>query len=224
MRITHLLPVSGLFLAAGLLSCTDLGPPSRPTPYESRLFVPFDDNGVPAVDSLRFHWPRSSLPVSYWVEDSLNAPTHVRNAIARWKGAFLYHEWDARLVSDSTTADVIVRVELPPPKAGLAPMRLESLRPECEGATDVDTVSSRREFRLPVRIYINPRVTDANLDLCLDITTTHEMGHSMGLFQHTSDSRDIMFSNPVATALSDRDISTVSTLYHRTADMVPVGP
>jgi hypothetical protein len=99
------------------------------------------------------------------------------------------------------------------------------LRPECEGATDVDTVATRDEFRLPVRIFVNPRIQgDPNLDLCMAITTTHEMGHSMGLFQHTADTTDIMYSNPVARVLSDRDVTTVEALYHRTSDMVPVRP
>lgn len=224
MRAIQPLLALGIAAGTGLFACTDVGAPSRPVPYESRLFIPFDDNGVPKIDSLRFHWPKSSQPVTYWVEDSLNAPDHVRHAIAEWKGAFLYQEWDAQVISDSASADVIVRIEQPPPKAGLGPMRMESLRPECEGATDVDTVATRTEFRLPVRIYINPRLMDANLDLCLDITATHEVGHSMGLFQHTADSKDIMFSNPVATELSDRDISTVEALYHREADMEPVRP
>ncbi len=225
MRNGYRFLLAGMGVVAGIFACTDLGPPSRPIPYESRLFIPFDDNGVPAVDSLRFHWPQSSFPVRYWVEDSLEAPNHVRDAIAEWKTAFLYHEWDGVVVTDSASADVIVRVEQPPPKAGLAPMRLLSmLRPECEGATDVDTVTTRAEFRLPVRIYLNPRIVDANLDLCMGITATHEVGHSIGLFQHTTDNLDIMFSNPVATKLSDRDISTVEALYHRESDMVPVRP
>ncbi len=215
----------GGVIAVSALACTDIGAPARAVPYESRLFIPFDDNGQPAIDSLRFHWPRSSLPVTYWVEDSLGEPAHVRNAISRWKAAFLYGEWDARVISDSSAADVIVRVLQPPPKPAPATLRFRSLRPECEGATDVDTVATRLEFRLPVRMYLNPRLaSDPNLDLCLDITTLHEMGHSMGLFQHTSDPLDIMFSNPVAEELSDRDVSTIEALYHRDADMIPVRP
>ncbi|MEO8200316.1 MAG: matrixin family metalloprotease, partial [Gemmatimonadota bacterium] len=165
------------------------------------------------------------LPVRYWVEDSLEAPSHIRSAIGAWKDAFLYHEWDGVVITDSASADVIVRVQQPPPKAGLAPMRLTSkFRPECEGATDVDTVATRSEFRVPVRIYLNPRIDDSNLSLCMGITATHEVGHSIGLFQHTTDPLDIMYSNPVTTHLSDRDISTVEALYHRESDMRPVRP
>lgn len=217
---------TALVSAALLLgACTESSAPSRPVPYESRLFVSYDDNGTPAIDSLRFHWPASAMPVSYWVEDSLNAPGHVRDAIATWKGAFLYQEWDARVVSDSNSADVIVRVMQAPPKPGPALLRFFSLRPECEGVTDIDTVATRRELRLPLRIYLNPRLPDdSSLGLCMGLTAVHEMGHTMGLFQHTTNSTDIMFTDPVATELSDRDISTIEALYHRESDMVPVRP
>jgi predicted Zn-dependent protease len=207
-----------------MVGCSELSGPERRVPYESRLFVPFDNNGTPAIDSLRFHWPNSRT-VSYWVEDSLNAPTHVSDAIATWKAAFLYGEWDARVISDSSSADVIVRVVQPPVKPSPAAGRLLSRLPECEGATDIDTVATRREIRLPLRMYLNPRlVSDPNLDLCMRVTAVHEMGHTMGLFQHTGDPLDIMFTDPSATELSDRDVATIEALYHRQSDMVPVRP
>jgi predicted Zn-dependent protease len=214
----------GAAMTAGLmLGCSDISTPTRPVPYESRLFVFYDNNGTPAIDSLRFRWISAEQPVHYWVEDSLNAPAHVRNAISVWKGAFLYGEWDATLVSDSSQADVIVRVQQPPIKPGPAPLRMLGRRLECEGATDIDTVSTRRELRLPIRVYLNPRLpSDPDLDLCMRITAIHELGHSMGLFQHSADPLDIMFADPVATELSDRDISTIEALYHRKRDMVPV--
>ncbi|MEP7325929.1 MAG: matrixin family metalloprotease [Gemmatimonadota bacterium] len=220
------LPMRLALLAAGALSagCTDIGTPSRAVPYESRLFIPFDNGGQPAVDSLRFHWPRSSFPVRYWVEDSLEAPALVRGAIATWKEAFLYREWDAAVVSDSSSADVIVRVENIPPKPGPSTIRLASLRPECEGATDVDTVANRREFLVPVRIFLNPKFQSDSLGLCMRITATHEVGHSMGLLQHSGDVNDIMFTDPRANGLSVRDIATVEALYHRESDMHPVRP
>lgn len=208
-----------------LAACTELSAPARSVPYESRLFVSFDNNGTPAIDSIRFHWPSSSMPVRYWVEDSLGVPAHVRNAIQTWKSAFLYREWDAVVVGDSASADVIVRVVQPPPKPGPATFRFLSLAPECEGATDIDTVATRRELRLPLRIYLNPRLpNDPNLGQCMDLTAVHEMGHSMGLFQHTTDPLDIMFTDPVATKLSGRDVATIEALYHRESDMEPVRP
>ena len=216
-----------LVLPAALLlaACAELSPPDRPVPYESRLFVNYDNNGTPAIDSLRFRWPSSSIPVRYWVEDSLGSPGHVTEAIATWKAAFLYGEWDAQVVDDSSSADVIVRLAQAPPKPSPSRLRFFSRAPECEGVTDIDTVATRRELRLPLRIYLNPRLpNDPNLARCLGLTAVHEVGHTMGLFQHTTDPVDIMFTDPVATELSDRDISTIEALYHRESDMEPVRP
>ncbi|MGE0353165.1 MAG: matrixin family metalloprotease [Gemmatimonadales bacterium] len=211
-------------LALGLgVACSEIVSPARTNVYEWRLFVPYDSAG-PRLDSLTFHWPRSSLPVRYWVEDSLEAPAHVRAAIQSWKNAFLYDEFDGVVVSDSMTADVIVRVQQPPLIPVLSGIRLHSLLPECEGATDVDTVTTRFEFRLPVRIYLNPRFLTAALQTCLEVTATHEVGHSLGLFDHTLDTLDIMYSNPRAMHLSDRDIETIEAVYHLKSDMVPVRP
>jgi predicted Zn-dependent protease len=218
------LRLSLLIAVAALAACTDIGTPSRPVPYESRLFIPFDSLGQPAVDSLRFHWPKASLPVRYWVEDSVEAPALVRAAITDWKEAFLYREWDAALVTDSGSADVIVRIMTPPPKPSPSTIRLASLRPECEGATDVDTVATREEFLVPVRVFLNPKFQSDSLDLCMRITATHEVGHTMGLLQHSGDINDLMFTDPQATRLSARDVATVEALYHREADMHPVRP
>ena len=77
------------------------------------------------VDTLSFHWPRSSLPVKVWAEDALNLPSHTRRGLDQWEEAFLYGEFAAVVVSDSSTADVIVRNGLAS-KGDLNVTRLES--------------------------------------------------------------------------------------------------
>jgi len=202
-------------LAVAALSCSEATAPNRAPNYEWRLFV---EN-----DTLSFHWPASMLPVKIWVEDSLDMPAQVQQAITSWKSVFLYGEYDAVLVSDSSSADVVVRVASPPAKAVATVDRLNTLFPGCEGATDIDTVSTRYDLQLPVRIYLTPRYDPAQYDLteCFRITTRHELGHSLGLFQHTSDSRDIMYSQPEATEFSVRDINTAQVLSHWPANMIP---
>lgn len=41
----------------------------------------------------------------------------------------------------------------------------------------------------------------------------HEIGHAIGIWGHSPDPGDIMFTHPIATHLSDRDIRTVRKLY-----------
>lgn len=217
--VTAALAMSGITV----LACNEIGSPTRPAPYEWRLFIP-TANGL---DSLTVHWPSGLMPVRYWVEDTLNLPVHVRNAITLWEEAFLYQEWEATTVSDSSRADVIVRLSAPPGKTS-SMVRLAALRPECDGATDIDTLGTRFQLAVPIRIYINPRFVpdpeNEDLATCLFITSAHEIGHSMGLIQHSGDPSDMMFGDPVVEELSDQDRRTAAVVYHLPPDIVPVRP
>lgn len=206
-----------LLLGLAGLACSDLSAPTRVSPYEWRLIIPSSTG----LDSLTFRWERGQLPVRYWVEDSLGLPAHVENAIATWRGAFLYGEWDGTLVGDSGQADVIVRLMTPPVKPSAA-MRYHALLPECQGATDIDTLATRHQLALPIRVYLDPRLPGSGLDACLAVTATHELGHTLGLIQHSTDPADVMYSNPATGTLSARDIRTAEAIYHLEADIVPV--
>jgi predicted Zn-dependent protease len=49
----------------------------------------------------------------------------------------------------------------------------------------------------------------------------HELGHALGLLQHSPSSFDIMNQNPTVTFPSSRDRNTVEILYHSPATVVP---
>lgn len=216
MTARRTLPLA--LLLAGALSCAEATSPSRVPNYDWRLFGPFL-----GTDTLSFHWPADRLPVKIWVEDSLDMPDRVNEAIESWRSVFLYGEYDAALVSDSSSADVLVRVTNAPPKAAATLGRLYTLFPGCEGATDIDTVATRFQLQLPVRMYLTPRYDPATTDLteCFRITARHELGHSLGLFQHSDDIGDIMFGQPEAEGLSVRDINTAQLAAHWPANMIP---
>ncbi len=204
------------------IACSDIVSPSRSARYDWRLIVDYDSAGLPFSDTLSFHWPRNRLPVKIWVENQFDMPSHIRHGIGLWRGAFLYNEWDGKIVDDSNTADVIVRTVTPPPQSQI---RLAGMVPSCVGATDVDTVNTRFELRVPIRVFVVPSIPGApDLDQCLETVAAHELGHSMGLFQHSADSTDLMFTVPTAQGLTDRDVGTALNAYHFRADMVPVRP
>jgi predicted Zn-dependent protease len=168
------------------------------------------------LDTLSFHWPQSRLPVRIWADDTLNLPAHVQHGIDEWEAAFLYGEFRAVVVSDSSIADVIVTSGLAP-NSGFSVTRLESFTaPECQGATDIELAASGSEILPPIRVYVDPRFDPSppGLDACIELTTTHELGHALGIFAHSTNPNDIMYFDPVATTLSPADRATAEVAYH----------
>jgi predicted Zn-dependent protease len=211
-----------LSLAAGaVLGCGDINAPIRPTPYEWRFFV---TNGSGGVQTLSFAWPASRQPVRIYVEDTLDYPARMDRAIRQWSSQFLYGEFRAALVSDSNTADVIVRAEPAPASGPIVPLRLLRRARECEGATDLALNVDTRQIVLPMRIYTRPVVEEsAALETCLDLTLAHELGHAMGIFEHSPDADDLMANDPSATEPSLRDRSTAERAYHTPTTLTVVG-
>jgi len=224
-RATSLTVLVGLSILAASHGCSDIASPARIAGYDWRLVVPYDSAG-PREDTLSFHWPRSALPVRIWVEqDQYQVPDRVREGISRWKAAFLYGEWDAVLVADSNTAHVLIRTIEPPSPAAPSAIRFHAQALSCLGATDVDTVASRFQLRVPIRAYVYASVPAASdLTECLRTVAAHELGHTMGLFQHSDSAPDLMFAVPTAEGLTPRDISTVVKAYHYRPDMSPLRP
>ena len=203
-------------------ACSDIANPLRGDFYEWRDILPSATG--PGLDSLSFHWPADRLPVRIWVEDAANLRDNVPRAINAWRAAFLYHEFDATDVSDSGTADVIVRAT---ETFGLTTARLRSaLAPECEGSTDRDISDDHTQLRLPLRVSVVPLAdaADPNLPGCLALTTTHELGHVLGIWQHSPTPTDLMYAFPEAPGPTDRDLATAEVLYHVPANVEPTGP
>lgn len=218
-RMLRLALVAGAF---AVFACGEGAGPDRVEPYDWQLLMPFDSAGF-RIDTLAFHWPPPSVPVKIWVENQSGLPGHITAGITLWKDAFSGGAWNAVITGDSTTADIIVR-HLP---AGSAPSsaRRAARRLSCEGATDVDTLATRFQLRLPMRVYVYPSVPGApDINECLAIASAHELGHALGILQHSPDAADIMFATPTATAPTDRDLASARAVYQAPADMVPVRP
>jgi predicted Zn-dependent protease len=213
-----------LGLALGLagltaLACGDIAAPARDQPYEWRL-IP-----SPGLDTLSFHWDKGDLPVRVWVEDSDGLPGHMARAIDIWQTAFLYGEFEATLVSDSASADVVVRVGVP--GSNLRTKRLHSaMAPECIGVTDLDVDETNTQLRLPIRLFIDPTSgpDDPGLETCLALTSIHELGHALGIFAHSPNPEDIMFANPEVELPSARDRLTAEAAYHTLPTLEAVRP
>jgi predicted Zn-dependent protease len=210
-------------LVAG--ACSDIAHPTRDEVYEWR-YITLNAAGT-GVDSLSFHWPERRLPVRIWAENEASLPENVPKAIAAWRAAFLYGEFDATVVSDSARADVIFRAGPPPGPPSLGRVRLHAtLAPQCSGATDIELSEDHTQLTLPIRAYIDPSSTpdDPGLPACLALTTAHELGHALGIFRHSDEPTDLMFGNPTVPSPSERDLETAEHLYHVPANLEAAGP
>jgi tetratricopeptide (TPR) repeat protein len=71
--------------------------------------------------------------------------------------------------------------------------------------------------KLSPEVKINTKITEGMTDdqakAKLKQIAMHQMGHALGLYGHSNDPGDIMYSDFKATELSERDIKTIQELY-----------
>jgi hypothetical protein len=129
-------------------------------------------------------------------------------------------------VADSSTADIHV-FNRPPSQGDLQSnlRRLEAMAPECRGAYDFTTNVESTILLRPMRLYVWPRLPTGTpeMERCYSITTTHEVGHALGIFEHSPTNSDVMFPDPTLDGLSERDRATAELLYHAPVKITP-GP
>lgn len=215
MRSAKISLIAGVIVLTG---CGNLLPPAGVEGYEYREQVMVGD----ATYRLAFHWPRSSLPVTVFVEPDLVLESSLAKALATWEGAFMYGEVRFGMVSDSNRADIIVRNENPiKPSQGIS---LGSAGTLCFGSTDFDADPVAGTLTLPFRVRLsslNPPENPAVRE-CYDATMLHEIGHAIGIFEHSPNGDDVMNPTPTRTTLSARDRATAVAAYHLPANLVPV--
>lgn len=203
----------------GVMACTacaDIVPPAPRDGYEYRQIL--------GTDTLSFKWDPALLPVKIWIADDSPLRPHLVTAISRWEAAFVYGEFQATLVSDSTRADIIVRNAPPTSGAGL---RLAAFATQCLGETTFQLGTAPKTLQLPWRVHVwpasNPDAT--GIQDCYRITVTHELGHALGIMNanHTGALQsDVMYRDPVADGLSERDRNTIERLYHSRTTLTAV--
>ena len=189
----------------------------------------FDSNGwsygfhLAGDSTLVFHWPADRMPVRTYAEPTGTNPADVAAGLQTWVNAFHCGEASFALVTDSGQADIIVRrVEvLPPQPARAASLGADSVG-ACTGRTD-GVFDSTLTLTGPVRSYIAPLPGRDSTALagCFRMTTTHELGHALGILAHSTDPGDIMYVTPRRSTLSTNDRYTIQRLYHTPATIRP---
>ncbi len=201
---------------AGTLAaaCTDPMVPSHAPAY------PFDIFGDV------FHWPAGRLPVRFYADPRGTLPTLVAHAVDTWERQFLYGEFRGVMVNDSNSADVIVTWadSVPPdatPDTGPAVNACGGLT---QGFLDSTGTAFDGPFHSQLTVLTGAVFTAGQVQACVQRTTIHELGHTLGLFQESADTRDIMASPPSVKLPSAGDRRTVETLYHTTPTLGPPPP
>ena len=201
-------PRVALAIAVLTAGCSDIIPPSRTPRYLADA----------AGDT--FHWPPDRIPVRYFVDPRGALPRLVHNGLSAWQDQFLYGEFRAVVVADSTAADVIVRwqdsvpADVPPDTAGALGA--------CDGVTtyvldSTKTMTGPEHVSLRVRLgYTLPQIAE-----CVRRVVTHELGHSLGILSHSPATTDLMYGTPAIERPTERDRNTAQVLYHTPPTIFP---
>jgi len=179
---------------------------------------------VPGDTTAWFHWNQNEGAVRIYAEPAGTLPANTDAAIALWAGAFRCGEIGFARWNDSAGADIVLRTTAssPPVAPNVRSFAADSLN-ACRGRTDVafDTLD---RIERPIRSYVWPQGVDpAATTVCYTFVTAHELGHGLGLFQHSLDTADLMYSVPRRVALSPNDRFTIQVLYN-TASVLSAEP
>lgn len=204
-----------VLLLVAFAACADPEAPARLATYT------FDLNGG------IFHWPVNRLPVRFFADTRGNMRQLIARAIHSWESQLLYGEFRGVLVDDSTTADVIVTwgVDSVPPD-----VPPDSGPPvfSCFGNTRFHLDSTLTALDSVIRVDLDVRVgqifTENQVAACMRRIAIHELGHALGLGQHSPYSGDLMWANDTAAVPSPSDRRTVEILYHTTPTIGPPPP
>jgi hypothetical protein len=214
------LAAAGAALAGSALlaACDGTGPN---TCYDSNAFS--YGFALGGDSTLVFHWPADRMPIRYYAEPTGALYTNVLASLTTWVNAFHCQETSFQLVTDSSRAEVIVRqvATLPPTDAGSVVLAADSVG-ACGGRTD-GSFDSTKTLTGPLRTYVAPLgVGDtAALAACYRMVTTHELGHTLGLFAHSPNAADLMYPTPRRSTPSPDDRYTLQRLYHTTPTIRP---
>ena len=203
-------PALAIGCLAAIAACGEPTIPARAPAYG------FDD---PVTGDV-FRWPVARLPVRLWVDPRGAMPRLVGDGLRAWEALFLYGEFRGVTVADSLDADVIVRWAgaVPPdvpPDPGAPAFA-------CGGVTQfsIDAGNALDDY-VRVEVAINAGYTDAQVAACVARVAPHELGHVLGILQHSADTADLMHPNPRLSQPSEGDRRTVEVLYHTEATITP---
>jgi predicted Zn-dependent protease len=205
-------------------ACDSVTVPARPSHqvYDYRLLTP-----APRV----LRWPIGSTARVYAAPDVDAARTAqlqaaLQQAIAVWNAAALYGEVQLQQTTDVANADAVLLFSSTSPPVNLSGCPRGSglaITTFCLDAQDQNRLAllplQSGGGRVKFLVTVSSVVTDEELVRRL---VTHELGHVLGIGQHSPNSSDLMYGNTLTTGIpSAADRATLQLLYHTQTDIMP---
>ncbi len=179
-----------------------------------------------------YHWPLGTTIRVYvdasspsGVQPATGLQAQVERAFGVWSGTIMYREFRLVSVPALEIADVVVQYRSAPP--------LVTVPSDCgggsgggvtifctEGLTDVIAILpfSSGAGGSHVKMLVLIREDIAASPALFPIIVTHEIGHVLGIGQHSPSPSDLMYGAPVVAVPSAADIRTLHYVLHRTSD------
>ncbi len=168
-----------------------------------------------------YRWPNGST-VRVWHIQPANSTRNVlratQAAMAEWNAVPRLREYRLEAAASLEGANiVIVDRTTPLPLSPAAPCPFD---PRGSTGYTYFCVNGNRAQRLntpgggatEVSVIIRLDVAAMASQAVLESVVLHEMGHALGIGGHSIETADIMFGNPTARVLSDRDVRTLQFL------------
>lgn len=214
-----------LFTVVVLGACESATVPERLANeiYEYRLPAP----GLPVL-----RWPIGSTVQVYIAPEADPGRTALlesgfQHAADAWGAAVLYGEVQLAATSDLENADVVLLFSSTPPpisfaacpRGGGLAYTTFCVDPQNQARLAIFPLTNGGSGQVKFAVTISSVVTDGELVRRL---VTHEMGHVLGIGQHSPRSTDLMYGNTLTTAdPSVADRATLQLLYHTRPDITP---
>ena len=216
--------LAGIVLMAGCESAT-VPERDRFEVYDFRLRVD--------QDTMVLRWPNASLIRVFLNGSATPANGQIltdafRHGSAAWEATSLFGDFRFSQVSTAEQADVIITWS-----GSILPVETAHCPPGGGVAFTTFCLTAQRDrlepfpLRAPavpgtVRFLITVRETVANDAARVRSLITHELGHVLGIAQHSPNPDDLMFSDPLVRDLPNtRDRATIQLLYQTRAQITP---